>query len=221
MVADAIPPGGLPTSADEPSATAHDRPAKKGRLLRELPLMVAVALLVAFVVKTFVAQVFYIPSGSMIPQLAINDRVVVSKLAYRLHEPRRGDVLVFDAPGARPTDDSSAPVRAAKAVLGAVGLSAPSTQEYIKRVVGLPHETIEGRDGKVFVDGRELVEPYLPPGDVTNDFGPVVVGDGELFVMGDNRANSADSRVFGPIRRSTVVGRALARLWPPSRTAFL
>lgn len=183
--------------------------------------MVAVALLVAFVVKTFVAQVFYIPSGSMIPQLEINDRVVVSKLAYRLHEPRRGDVLVFDAPGDRPVDDSSAPVQAAKAVLGAVGLSAPSTQEYIKRVVGLPHETIEGRDGKVFVDGRELVEPYLPPGDVTNDFGPVVVGDGELFVMGDNRDNSADSRVFGPIRRSTVVGRALARLWPPSRTAFL
>ena len=183
--------------------------------------MVAVALLVAFVVKTFVAQVFYIPSGSMIPQLAINDRVVVSKLAYRLHEPRRGDVLVFDAPGEHVPDDSSAPVRAVKAVLGAVGLSAPSTQEYIKRVVGLPHETIEGRDGKVFVDGRELVEPYLPPGDVTNDFGPVVVGDGELFVMGDNRDNSADSRVFGPIRRSTVVGRALARLWPPSRTAFL
>jgi len=183
--------------------------------------MVAVAILVAFVVKTFVAQVFYIPSGSMIPQLAINDRVVVSKLAYRLHEPRRGDVVVFDAPGGHPSDHSSVPVRAVKAVLGAVGLSAPSTEEYIKRVIGLPHDRVEGHDGKVFVDGRELVEPYLPPGDVTSDFGPVVVGEGQLWVMGDNRDNSADSRVFGTIPRSTVVGRALARLWPPGRAAFL
>ena len=183
--------------------------------------MVGAALLVAFVVKTFVAQVFYIPSGSMIPQLAVNDRVAVSKLAYRLHEPRRGDVLVFDAPGVQTPDDSSAPLRAIKAVLGAVGLSTPSTQEYIKRVVALPHERVEGHDGKVFVDGRELVEPYLSEGSVTGDFEPVVVGDGELFVMGDNRDNSADSRVFGPIRRSTVVGRAVARLWPPRRAAFL
>ncbi|MGI9022322.1 MAG: signal peptidase I [Acidimicrobiales bacterium] len=212
MVADAAPT----TDTRE-----RGRTPKKGRMLRELPIMVAAALLVAFVVKTFVAQVFYIPSGSMIPQLEINDRVVVSKLAYMLHEPRRGDVLVFDAPGDHEPDDSSAPMKAVKAVLGAVGLSAPSTQEYIKRVVGLPHESVEGHDGKVFVDGRELVEPYLPPGDVTADFGPVTVGDDQLFVMGDNRDNSADSRVFGPIERSTVVGRAMARLWPPSRAAFL
>jgi len=183
--------------------------------------MVVAALVVAFVVKTFVAQVFYIPTGSMIPQLEINDRVVVSKLAYRLHEPRRGDVLVFDAPGDHAPDTSSAPVRAVKSVLGAVGLSAPSTQEYIKRVVGLPGESVEGRDGKVFVDGRELVEPYLRAGIVTSDFGPVGVGDDQLFVMGDNRGNSSDSRVFGPIRRDTVVGRAMGRLWPPGRAAFL
>jgi signal peptidase I len=183
--------------------------------------MVAVAVLVAFVVKTFVAQVFYIPSGSMIPQLEINDRVVVSKLAYRLHSPRRGDVVVFDAPGGHTPDNSPAPVRAAKAVLGAIGLSAPSTEEYIKRVIALPHERVEGRDGKVFVDDRQLVEPYLPPGDVTSDFGPVVVGAGQLWVMGDNRDNSADSRVFGTIPQSTIVGRAMARLWPPGRAAFL
>jgi len=183
--------------------------------------MVALALVVAFVVKTFVAQVFYIPSGSMIPQLEINDRVVVSKLAYRLHNPRRGDIVVFDAPGFHLKDQSSTPVRAVRAVLGAIGLSAPSTEEYIKRVIALPHETVEGHDGKVFIDGRQLVEPYLPHGDVTSDFGPVVVGDGELWVMGDNRDNSADSRVFGTIPRSTVVGRALGRLWPLGRTAFL
>lgn len=183
--------------------------------------MVAVAVLVAFLVKTFVAQAFYIPSGSMIPQLEVNDRIVVSKLAYRLHSPHRGDVVVFDAPVPRPPDHSSAPVRVTRALLGAVGLSAPSTEEYIKRVIGLPHERVEAHDGRVYVDGRELVEPYLPTGDDTADFGPVTVGDGELLVLGDNRGNSADSRTFGPIRRSTVVGRAVVRMWPPKRAAFL
>jgi len=183
--------------------------------------MVAVAVLVAIVVKTFVAQAFYIPSGSMIPQLHVNDRVVVSKLAYRLHDPRRGDVVVFDAPGHAVTDHASVPARAVRTVLQAVGLSAPSTEEYIKRVVGLPHERVEGHGGRVYVDGRELIEPYLPAGDTTADFGPVTVGTGQLWVMGDNRGNSADSRVFGPIGQSTVVGRAVVRMWPPSRAAFL
>ncbi|HEX3394700.1 MAG TPA: signal peptidase I [Acidimicrobiales bacterium] len=222
MVDQAPAPAGDPEAPGAPPAPDDGRAQHRRRHpLRELPLMVAVAVLVAFVVKTFVAQVFYIPSGSMIPQLEINDRVVVSKLAYRLHSPRRGDVVVFDAPGGHTPDNSPAPVRAAKAVLGAIGLSAPSTEEYIKRVIALPHERVEGRDGKVFVDDRQLVEPYLPPGDVTSDFGPVVVGAGQLWVMGDNRDNSADSRVFGTIPQSTIVGRAMARLWPPGRAAFL
>ncbi|MFN2607425.1 MAG: signal peptidase I [Acidimicrobiales bacterium] len=187
----------------------------------ELPVMVALAVLVAFVVKTFVAQAYYIPSGSMIPQLEVNDRVVVSKLAYHFHDPRRGDIVVFDAPGPRPPDRESVPARGVRAVLQAIGLSAPSTEEYIKRVVGLPHDRVEARGGRVLVDGRALVEPYLPPGDVTADFGPVDVGAGQLLVLGDNRGNSADSRSFGPIGRSTVVGRAIVRMWPPGRLAFL
>jgi signal peptidase I len=88
-------------------------------------------------------------------------------------------------------------------------------------VVGLPGETISGQDGYVVVDGRRLVEPYLADDVVTRDFQPVLVPEGHVFVMGDNRTNSQDSRVIGPIPIDTIVGRAVARIWPPDRTAFL
>jgi signal peptidase I len=162
----------------------------------------------------------------MIPQLEVGDRVVVSKLSYRLHEPNRGDVVVFDAPTspsvqAAEPDRTALPVRVLRGVMQSVGLSAPSTQEYIKRIIGLPGETVEGRQGRVYVDGKELVEPYLPLGPTTSDFDPVTLGGTELWVMGDNRENSSDSRVFGPIDKSTVVGRAFVKVWPPGRTSFL
>ncbi len=102
-----------------------------------------------------------------------------------------------------------------------VGVVPPSTEEYIKRVVALPDETVEGRSGQVYVDGRLLVEPYLPPAVVTTDFGPVIVPPGQLWVMGDNRQNSGDSRVFGPIPQDSIVGRTILRLLPVTRTAFL
>jgi signal peptidase I len=208
------------------SLQTRDRLSASGRLLREGVVLVATALVIAFLIKTFVAQAFYIPSGSMIPQLEVGDRVVVSKLAFRLHDPHRGDVVVFDAPGSVSDtsgvpDTSPLPIRAVRSVLQSVGLSAPSTQEYIKRVIGLPGETVEGRQGRVYVDGKELVEPYLPLGPTTRDFDPVSLGPNELWVMGDNRENSSDSRVFGPIDKDTVVGRAFVRVWPPGRSSFL
>ncbi len=189
--------------------------------VREIGLLVVTALVIAVVVKTFVAQAFYIPSGSMLPQLQINDRVVVSKVSYRLHDPRRGDIVVFDAPGGEPKDTSPLPERAVRTVIQSIGLSPPSTDEYIKRVVALPGERVEAHDGKVLVDGQELVEPYLPPGVTTSTFVAVVVPPETVFVLGDNRANSSDSRVFGPVPQSTVVGRAFARVWPLSHTSFL
>ncbi|MGI8984965.1 MAG: signal peptidase I [Acidimicrobiales bacterium] len=191
-------------------------------VVRELALLVVTALVIAVVVKSFVAQAFYIPSGSMLPQLRINDRVVVSKVSYRLHDPRRGDIVVFDAPGDVDEGDGSAlPVRVVRSIVQSIGLAAPSTDEYIKRVVALPGERVEAHGGRVLVEGRELVEPYLPGGTSTSDFSAVVVPPGTVWVMGDNRANSADSRVFGPVPRSTVVGRAVARVWPPTHTSFL
>jgi signal peptidase I len=191
------------------------------QIARELAVLVVTALVIAVVVKSFVAQAFYIPSGSMLPQLQINDRVVVSKISYKIHDPHRGDIVVFDAPGGKAKDRSPVVERMLRSVVQSIGLSAPSTDEYIKRVVALPGERVEGHGGKVLVDGRELVEPYLPAGVTTTDFVAVVVPPGKLWVMGDNRGNSADSRVFGPIPESTVVGRAFARVWPLNHTSFL
>jgi signal peptidase I len=191
------------------------------QVVRELVVLVVTALVIAVVVKTFVAQAFFIPSGSMLPQLQIDDRVVVSKISYRLHDPRRGDIVVFDAPGGEPKESSPLAERIVRSVIQSIGLSQPSTDEYIKRVVALPGERVEGHAGKVLVDGRELIEPYLPAGLATGDFAAVVVPPDTLWVMGDNRSNSSDSRSFGPIPQSTVVGRAFARVWPLNHTSFL
>ncbi|MHB8669754.1 MAG: signal peptidase I [Acidimicrobiales bacterium] len=201
----------------------EELPQTRGQLAREVPLLLVGAVVVAFLVKTFLAQLFFIPSVSMTPQLKVGDRVAVSKLAYQLHDPRRGDVVVFNAPfGGRP-DRSSAPVKALRGVLRAVGLAQPSTEELIKRVIALPGETVEGRaDGHVYVNGHVLFEPYLPPGLVEGrSFPPVRIPPGHLWMMGDNRSNSFDSRYFGPIAESRVVGRAVWRVWPPNRVAFL
>ena len=208
-------PEGLPplVAAEPQSAT---------RVLREIPLLLGLAALIAFLVKTFVAQAFYIPSESMLPQLEVNDRVVVSKLSYRLHEPRRGDIIVFDDPRAiDETDDDNVVEKFVRGLAEAVGVVQPSTDEFIKRVIALPGETVEAKGGRVYVDGKLLYEPYLPPGVVTTDFAPTMVPDSTLWVMGDNRSNSSDSRSFGPVRRSTVVGRTILRVWPPGSASFL
>jgi signal peptidase I len=173
-------------------------------------------------VKAFLAQAFYIPSESMAPQLLEHDRVVVSRLAYRLHEPRRGDIVVFPSPAVAPEQEGLLE-GLRNDVLEAVALRQPGDRELIKRVVGLPGETLEAREGRVLVNGQALVEPYLTADVVTADFGPVTVPAGHVYVLGDNRQNSHDSRYadIGPIEVDTIVGRAIARVWPPSRTAFL
>jgi len=213
------PETGLPPFATELPA----QPAT--RLLRELPMLVGVAALIAFLLKTLVAQAFYIPSPSMVPQLEVNDRVVVSKLAYRTHDPRRGDIVVFDCPpraSCAEAEPSSNPVvRVARVVGEGVGLVQPSTEEWIKRVVALPGETVEGRDGAVWINGRRLIEPYLRDDVTISSFPPQVVPADHLWIMGDNRTNSTDSRVVGPIAMSSVVGRAVLTVWPPGRAAFL
>ena len=184
-------------------------------------MLVVSALVIAVGVKAIVAQAFFIPSGSMLPQLEVGDRIVVSKLAYRLHDPRRGDIVVFDAPTPRPKDRSGTAQKIVRGLLQTIGLAAPSTDEFVKRVIGLPGEVVEGHDGHVFVNGKQVIEPYLPEGTTTGDFAAVTVPAHRLWVMGDNRGNSADSRVFGPIRESTVVGRAIVRVWPIPNAAFL
>jgi signal peptidase I len=197
--------------------------AKRSRqvpLLVELAILVVLALVASLLVRSHVAQVFSIPSSSMEPQLLPGDRVLVSRTAYRLHDANRGDIIVFDAPSSIPVDQPLLE-GIAKDALESVGLREPGEDELIKRVVGLPGETISAREGQVVVDGHRVVEPYLPDGVTTDDFGPVEVPAGHVFVLGDNRGSSADSRVIGPVAVGTIVGRAVARIWPPSRAAFL
>jgi len=194
------------------------------RLLVETILLVVAAIVLAVILRTFLAEAFRIPSSSMEPQLNVGDRVIVSRTAYKLHDPRRGDVVVFDCPPAAGCTDPPKPnllVRGVHTVMEAVLLREPQPEEYIKRVIGLPGETVEGRDGLVWINGKPLDEPYLPVGTRTSDFGPVVVEPERLWLMGDNRGNSSDSRVFGQVDQDTIVGRAILRVWPPWRTAFL
>jgi signal peptidase I len=207
------------TSADEVEwaprlDTAAEREAEENERVRSMVEWVAVivgALVVALIVKTFLFQAFYIPSASMEPTLQKGDRVLVNKLSYDLHDVHRGDVVVFELP---------------KDKVGSDGI-----KDLIKRVIGLPGDTIETRDGAVYINDRKLEEPYLAAGtqtgDTTNGNNPTidrhVVPPGTVFVMGDNRGNSHDSRYAdrGPIPINTIVGRAFILVWPPGKMGSL
>jgi len=186
----------------------------------EMPLLILAALVIAVVIKTFFFQAFWIPSSSMEDTLQINDRVMVNKLAYRLGDLQRGQVIVFDDPRGVAAPDESLIEAAKRNITEAIGLSVPRT-EFIKRVIGLPGDRIEIVDSHVLVNGAAIDEPYLKPGSVMPDFGPVVVPSGEMFVMGDNRNASQDSRYFGTVPIDTVVGRAFVIMWPIDRWTTL
>ncbi len=197
--------GGAAPSSDQ--EVAAGRRARHRRALIEWLVILAVVLVCTVLLRTFVVQSFSIPSLSMSPTLQVGDRIIVDKLSYRLHGVHRGDIVVFHRP---PLED----------------------QEYadlVKRVIGLPGETISSHNGHVDIDGKQLKEPWLPsgpqsytaalPGDEHPQFnlpGPVKIPPGEYYVMGDNRQNSEDSRFFGPIPKSLIVGRAVAVAWPLS-----
>ena len=197
--------------------------SRAARVAIDLAVLVVAIVVITTVLRALVAQAFYIPSLSMAPQLEVQDRIVVSKLSYRLHDPRRGDIVVFDAPPELEPPEKPKPVltRAVRAVLEGVNVVKPTTTEYVKRVIGLPGEQVAGKGGSLYVNDRLLVEPYLPPGVQTDDFGPVAVPAGKLFVMGDNRSSSFDSRRFGPIDRSSLVGRAVVKVWPVADASWL
>lgn len=171
------------------------------------------------VIKTFLIQPFWIPSESMLPTIEVNDRVMVNKLAYELGEPQRGDIVVFLDPRG-PVVDESLPEAVIRSVLEALGIRTRGRDDLIKRVVGLPGETVEIRDNQVLIDGTPLQEPYLS--DVfMPDEPPVTLGPDEVFVMGDNRSASFDSRRFGPISLDTLIGEAFVTIWPLSHFGLL
>jgi signal peptidase I len=197
---------------------------KRGVLagLRELPVLLVVAFVLALLIKTFLVQAFYIPSESMTNTLKVGDRVLVNKLVYHFHPPRRGDIIVFEDPHPAVTPHRNSLSAAWHWLTEGLGVSNNPEKDFIKRVIGLPGDTITMRKGVVRINGVPLKEPYLNPLRDLRDFGPQKVPADTLFVMGDNRANSNDSRfLLGPIPMDKVVGKAFVVIWPPSRVGWL
>jgi signal peptidase I len=172
------------------------------------------ALILTVLVKGFLIQAFFIPSRSMEPTLDVGDRVVVNRLAYRLGDPAHGQVVVFLRPTGAEASGGGPISWVRRAVAQGLGGTPPGSEDLIKRVVGLPGDRLEGRDGHLIRNGQVVDEPYLRPGTRTSDFDPVQVKPDHLWVMGDNREDSADSRVFGQVQRSSLVGRAVVTVWP-------
>lgn len=160
-------------------------------------------IVIALVVEAFLVQAFWIPSVSMSPTLEVGDRVLVNKLSYRLHDVHRGDIVVFS----RPQGTESGPD--------------DNIKDLIKRVVAVGGDTIEARDGRVYINDELIDEPYLPAGTRTDDLARQTVPAGKVFVMGDNRTDSQDSRVFGPIDEDTIVGRAFVKVLPLNDLGWL
>jgi len=162
---------------------------------REILESVVLAVILTVVIRLWLFEPFYIPTPSMEPTLYPHDRILVNKLSYRLHPPERGDVVVFQFP-------------------------LDPRRDFIKRVIAFEGETVEIRQGYVYINGRRLEEPYIAEAAVA-DFGPVKVPEDHLFVMGDNRNNSEDSRVWGPLHEKFLIGKAFLIYWPPHRVGLI
>jgi signal peptidase I len=210
----ASPPVPGPPASGPPEPTPPEpNPPGKGRANRwilELVGVVVVAIVIAVVLRSFVVATYSIPSGSMEPTLQVGDRIVVDKLSYHFHGVGTGDIVVFSTP---PTENCAG----------------PPVADLVKRVIGLPNQTISLSNGQVYIDGRSLPEPWLPSGTQTEPgpFGTPYslhhayrIPSGDVYVMGDNRADSCDSRYWGPVVESTIVGKVDLRIWPLSRLGF-
>ncbi len=223
-----VGPGGGRDRQDGGAAPSTGARRQRSFLV-ELPVLVLIAFVLALLLKTFVVQAFYIPSESMLPTLAVGDRVLVNKLVHDVRDPERGEVVVFthddDVPGAAAAEGLLD--RILDTIAGGFGASSGSEKDFIKRIIGLPGETIEMRDGVVIVDGDPVAEApeaeggYLSRPD-TVDFGPTEVPEGEYFMMGDNRPNSSDSRsLIATVPEEDLVGRAFVVIWPLGRLGTL
>jgi signal peptidase I len=164
-------------------------------LWRDLLESVVLAVVLAALLRMFIIQPFYIPSQSMEPTLLVNDRIIVNVLLYHFRPPQRGDVVVFRYP----LDPS---------------------RDFIKRLVAFGGETVEVRDDELIVNGVRIAEPYIPH-EIMADYGPFKVPPGCYFVMGDNRNNSDDSRVWGALPEKNMIGKAFLIYWPPGRMGLI
>lgn len=167
----------------------HER--EKDTLWKDILEAVILAVILAAVIRIWIIEPFYIPSPSMEPTLYREDRIIVNKVTYRFRSPQRGDVIVFKYP-------------------------LDPRRNFVKRVIAFEGETIEIRNNYVYINGQRLDEPYIPRV-MVSDFEPVRVPKDHLFVMGDNRNNSDDSRVWGPLNKKYLVGKTVLIYWPPDR----
>lgn len=183
-------------TAESRAGTEPGKGKKKKSALRETVEIVVVALVLAVVIKTFIVGNYWIPSESMLPTIEVNDKVVVTNFSYWFDGPKRGDVVVFQYP-------------------------LDPKKDYIKRCIGEPGEVIEFKDSKLYVNGEQIAEPYLPEGLEFDDFGPVMVPEGSYFMCGDNRNHSADSRAWGFVEKQYIIGKAQFIYWPFARWSTL
>jgi signal peptidase I len=161
---------------------------------------VGLSVVLALGIRTFVAEARYIPSGSMLPTLEINDRLVIDKVSYDFKDPHRGDIVVFRPPAAAGEEASH--------------------EAFIKRMIGLPGETVEVKSGRVYVNGMALTEDYLAAMP-DYEWGPEIVPEEAYLVLGDNRNDSYDGHYWGFVPRDRLIGRAALRFWPFNRLAYL
>ncbi len=207
----------------DPADPTHEEPDESRRRWHEFPVLIVVALVVAFIFKMFIIQAFYIPSGSMHPTLLEGDRILVCRICLRVSDIEQGDVLVFSSPHPAEAAQRSAIGGFVHWLGEGIGVAQPEDPDFIKRVAALPGQTWEIRQGLLFVDGREIDEPYLDVETDNSNYGPDVVPDGMLFMLGDNRAHSGDSRFspseggLGYVPIDKVIGKAFFIVWPPSR----
>jgi signal peptidase I len=210
----AAPGPGEPQEPQEPAqpgdpAGQKARKRRPAKVVTEWVTIVAVALVLALAARQWVFQTFSIPSESMVPTLDIGDRIVVQKIFWSWHDIKQGDIVVF----ARPPHDTQC--------------TGPESDDLVKRVIALPGQTIYSAGGKVYVNGRQLPESYLPSPDPlgrpipgTSAQHPYRVPAGDFYVMGDNRAVSCDSRYWGPVQGDTIVGKVVLLLWRHGHPAW-
>lgn len=196
MATEPVPASAVPASAG-PGGSGPRRRGRRGRELARTAGTILAAALLALLLRTYAFETFWIPSASMTPTLAVQDWVLVRKAFFTWHDIRQGDIVVFSHP---PRDQC------------------PGAGDLIKRVTALPGQTIYSSGGGLYIDGHRLAEPYLPARDplgppIASRQHPYRVPPGEFYVLGDNRTDSCDSRYWGPIQGSTVVGKATLLIW--------
>ncbi|HYN98925.1 MAG TPA: signal peptidase I, partial [Actinomycetota bacterium] len=204
--------------------TSHERQQHQtlGQWFREILILGLIAILTAVLLTNYVVQAFFIPSESMEDTLVVDDRVLVNKLVYKFREPEPGDIIVFESPDKNTVPEPrTGPLGSViNDVAQGLGLRS-SVQDLIKRVIAVEGQTIEVKVGSVFVDGKQIDEPYRKDFLPMPDFPLTEVPEGTVFVMGDNRFQSKDSRAFGPVDKDTIVGRGFALIWPVNRFTWL